>query len=148
MGLDQYLYATKHIWKQEEQDTIQKALANAGLDVPGDPSQITFEVAYWRKANQIHRWFVDHVQGGNDNCEQYRVNETQLRELLNTCCTVLTQSDKAEELLPTQSGFFFGSTDYNEGYVHDLKYTIKRLRRILKEKQFFDEWFVSYRSSW
>jgi hypothetical protein len=29
-------------------------------------------VGYWRKANAIHRWFVEHVQDGNDDLARSR----------------------------------------------------------------------------
>lgn len=36
---------------------------------------ISEQVAYWRKANQIHRWFVNIVQGGEDDCNPYEVTK-------------------------------------------------------------------------
>ena len=38
------------------------------------------------------------------------------------CDKVLDDNSLAEELLPTRSGFFFGSTDYDEWYFEDIKY--------------------------
>lgn len=46
------------------------------------------EVAYWRKANQVHKWFVDHVQDGEDDCGNYEVTQEQLEDLLATCITI------------------------------------------------------------
>ena len=56
-----------------------------------------------------------------------------------------TISDKsvAEELLPSASGFFFGSTDYDEYYLQDILDTIKILEPLLKE-----EGDYYYRASW
>lgn len=48
-------------------------------------SYIIEEVAYWRKANQIHKWFVDNVQDGNDDCGSYYVSREKLQELLDLC---------------------------------------------------------------
>ena len=47
------------------------------------------QCAYWRKANQIHKWFVDNVQGGKDDCGNYDVDVEQLKELLDTVNEVL-----------------------------------------------------------
>src|SRR5437764_1408196 len=55
-------------------------------------SDVVEEVAYWRKANQIHKWFVDNVQGGRDDCREYYVSPEQLKELLDTVNTVLRGS--------------------------------------------------------
>lgn len=43
------------------------------------------EVGYWRKANHIHKWFVDNVQDGKDDCGTYEVTDEQLTELLSIC---------------------------------------------------------------
>ncbi len=51
----------------------------------------------------------------------------------------------ASELLPTTSGFFFGSTDYDEFYFDDIKGTAEKLRALLKED---GEGSYYYSSSW
>ena len=43
------------------------------------------EVGYWRKANHIHAWFVDKVQGGEDDCSYYFVSKDDFLELKETC---------------------------------------------------------------
>ena len=48
-------------------------------------NSIIQQVGYWRKANQIHNWFVENVQNGVDDCGAYEVNEYQLQELLDLC---------------------------------------------------------------
>jgi len=51
------------------------------------------EVGYWRKANQIHAWFVEHVQDGIDDCDyHHEVTQEILEELLEVCKTVLENS--------------------------------------------------------
>lgn len=137
------------------------------------------EVGYWRKANQIHAWFVDHVQDGEDDCNyHHEVTKEILEELRDTCIEVLSESvmvvgqvkngsscingkwvdnyepgkviinpEVADALLPTQSGFFFGGTDYDEYYVEDLKYTIDMINRVLATTD-FDTQMLYYRSSW
>ena len=50
------------------------------------------EIGYWRKANQIHAWFVDNVQGGKDDCEEYSVSRSQLGQLLAVVKEVLDNS--------------------------------------------------------
>ena len=60
---------------------------------------------------------------------------------------VLEDSSVAEELLPTQSGFFFGSTVYDEWYVHDLEETINQINKILAEVD-FDEYNIVYHAWW
>ena len=60
---------------------------------------------------------------------------------------VLEDSSVAEELLPTQSGFFFGSTFYDEWYVEDLKETVEKINNILKDEN-LDEYTMVYSAWW
>jgi hypothetical protein len=53
--------------------------------------------------------------------------------LLNVCEKVLDDPDLAEELLPTSSGFFFGSTDYDEYYEQELRETVILLTKLLSD---------------
>ena len=87
-------------------------------------------VIYWRKANAIHKWFVDNVQGGNDDCGTYEVEWEQLTNLRDTCREVLADIGKATELLPPTEGFFFGSTEIDDWYRSDLEHTASEIDRI------------------
>lgn len=102
------------------------------------------EIGYWRKANAIHKWFVDNVQDGIDDCKNYFVDPSQLEELRELCQEVLDNHEKAKELLPTQSGFFFGPTEYDEWYFNDLRDTIEIIDWALDQN--FS--YFSYDSSW
>jgi hypothetical protein len=105
------------------------------------------EIGYWRKANAIHKWFVDNVQDGVDDCGYYKVTKEHLIQLQNTCNEVLGDPNLAKELLPTQSGSFFGETVYEDGYYVSLDYTLQIIDEILKTKPYcLDELY--YSSSW
>lgn len=60
---------------------------------------------------------------------------------------VLKEPDKAAEILPTRSGFFFGGTDYDEGYLDDLRNTIEIIDKVLSDPVLKDCDFY-YHSSW
>jgi len=109
------------------------------------------EIGYWRKANHIHKWFVDHVQGGEDNCEKYEVTKSNLLDLKAVCEEVLSLKGKdegrIEEILPTTSGFFFGGTEYDEYYFSDVEAPIKIINDVLETTDFEKE-LVAYQSSW
>jgi hypothetical protein len=53
----------------------------------------------------------------------------------------------AKKLLPTTSGFFFGSTQYDEWYLRAVKYTIQLIQTVLNTTDFEHE-LVVYTSSW
>jgi hypothetical protein len=155
MGLDQYLYAKQYFspsaWRgekaKEDFDAVVNAVGATTLVYQDLPSaQVEIKVGYWRKSNQIHQWFVDNVQGGEDDCREYHVEREQLRELINLCKQVAENHDLAEELLPSQGGFFFGSTDYDEWYFGDIEETITMLEGVLKETP--ENWDFYYQSSW
>ena len=124
-----------------------------GLEkMPGRKNVIESEAIYWRKANAIHKWFVDNVQDGVDDCGNYGVATEQLKELAETCRKVLNDKSLASELLPSQSGFFFGGTDYDEWYFKDLEYTATEIEKLLSiekpEGRGYYPWSYVYHSSW
>lgn len=150
MGLDQYLNKKTYVknWdhmKPEERHevTVTKNGKPVGIK-PERVSYITEQVGYWRKANQIHAWFVANVQNGEDDCREYHVERTGLNALLEIVNDVLADNSKAGELLPSQSGFFFGSTDYDEWYFKDLERTKAILEQALSESN--GDYY--YDSSW
>ena len=137
------------------------------------------EVGYWRKANAIHKWFVENVQNYADDCGYYEASKEKLEELLEACIKVrdgsklvdgmiengysydengarvpfmeegkyIANPEIAEELLPTQSGFFFGSTNYDQWYIADIEETIDILTKVLETVD-FDKEMVVYSASW
>jgi hypothetical protein len=144
MGLDMYLTAKRYMWYNE--DALKEQVA-APLNLPEGikPKEVSVEAAYWRKANQIHKWFVDNIQGGEDECKPHDVSRDDLKELLSVCKQVADNPDLGEELLPTYSRFFFGGTDYDEYYMEDINDTIEKLEIAL---QLDDDWYFEYLSSW
>lgn len=156
MGLDMYLSGKRYISKyfNEGDEDLATAIAEKLPELKGrsgrfgDASpvkEVSIEAGYWRKANAIHKWFVDNVQGGEDECRPHYVSREQLVELKELCEQVLADRSKAAELLPSASGFFFGSTDYDEYYFQDLESTVKIINDCLELPQ---SWEFEYRSSW
>lgn len=141
-----YLNARQFTARQFAKPELFNKLAQEAPFAVKDFATIELQVAYWRKANHIHAWFVKHVQDGVDNCEEYYVSRDQLQLLLDTCKLVLMQKEEAPNLLPTQEGFFFGSTEYNEYYFSDIQDTIDQLESILKDVPI--DWELRYHSSW
>jgi hypothetical protein len=154
MGLDMYLSAKKYMSKyfdaadSEKIKSINEVFGLEG-DEDGDygAQEVTFRVAYWRKANAIHQWFVDNVQDGTDDCGEYHVTREQLKELAELCKQIVAEPKKAGKLLPTRSGFFFGNTDYDEWYMQDMQHTADRIDKILADTAFTRCDFY-YQSSW
>jgi hypothetical protein len=147
MGLDMYLTAEKYVFS-DEQPQVNKALAEVGFNSKTKPVRsISVEIMTWRKANQIHRWFVDNVQHGEDDCKRYYVNLDELRELVMLCQKVSQNHSIAELLLPTQEGFFFGGYEYDEMYFLDIQETLTSLVPVIND-QTWENWDFYYQSSW
>jgi len=144
MGLDQFLNARRFMWYDEEELKNQVS-APFNLPVGMEAKEVVVEAAYWRKSNHIHKWFVDNVQEGKDDCGNYYVSRDDLTNLKETCLKILEDHSLAAQLLPTQSGFFFGGTAYDDWYFADVKSTVDMIDRALS---FDNKWSFEYRSSW
>lgn len=141
------MYLTREVYVGAEyQHRNVKAEVNITVDgkqLEIDPTKISYikeRAGYWRKANAIHKWFVDNIQKGEDDCKPYEVKYDQLQELKKICEMVLETKDPS--LLPPQEGFFFGSTSVDECYFDDLKETIEIIKSLSKYGEY------TYRSSW
>lgn len=150
MGLDMYLEARRALFPRDPSYDELNA-----LDIIPEVSDnlnyftVTREVAYWRKANQIHAWFVKHVQGGEDNCEPHYVTSEQLTTLRDLCIDLLKSRSEvdARVQLPPAEGFFFGGYEIDDWYWRDLENTVEQLSAILNEPR-FEICDFYYRSSW
>jgi hypothetical protein len=143
MGLDMYLHAKRSLWDADK-DTKDK-IAEALPEIKAEVQAIIVEAAYWRKANAIHKWFVDKVQGSVDDCKEYNVTLEQLQDLVALCKEVLSNKEKALKLLPPSKGFFFGSNETDDWYWESLENTIEQLETCLSWPL---DWDFTYHSSW
>jgi len=171
MGLDMFMFSLPKVTGRKFEDIVQASLAleKEGREaLPedilrgfepfirkrylfGEPDRayetVLEEVGYWRKANHIHRWFVEHIQDGKDDQGSYEVTREDLLSLRRLCEKVLKNPKRARELLPTTSGFFFGSTEYGESYFEDLKDTISIIDAALSVLELGNK-HVFYNSWW
>lgn len=164
MGLDMYLTKKTFIGANYEHRGVSGKI---DLTIKDSPVNINFNrvsyisenVGYWRKANQIHNWFVYNVQNGEDDCREYMVSRQDFENLLETINLVLNVKGTPEEsslikehLSPTE-GFFFGSTQIDEWYWEDLETTKQIVSDVLAEMDEDgknpDSWVdYYYTSSW
>jgi hypothetical protein len=102
------------------------------------------EDAYFRKVNFLYEYFRNKLD--NEKC---KVTKGEIKELIDICKNVLNKKgdeDYAQVHLPTRSGFFFGSTDYDEGYWGDVKDCLTQMNKIYKSMS--DNDFVLWEFSW
>lgn len=153
MGLDMYLYKKHYVknwdWMSDnERHTISIKKGKKKLDhiKPDRICYVMEQVMEWRKFNALHKWFVDNVQEGVDDCKECFVDESDLKMLLETLTYVYDNKDTAETILPTAQGFFFGSDEIDEYYWEEVKSTIIQLKDLLEEDNKSASFY--YRSSW
>lgn len=182
MGLDMYLTKRTYVGGNYKHNEVAGSISitKGGKLLNIDLKRVSYiseEVGYWRKANHIHKWFVDNCGDGRDECQDMDVSEEQLRDLLKTCKEVIekcplevvgkemvnvleggefkqveqdkkvvTNPEIAGELLPTASGFFFGSTEYDEYYFGDIQETVEIIENLLEEG--IENADIVYRASW
>lgn len=145
MGLDIYFHKTKRTeWKRFQNDLAAYENLPKDEQTDGNNPYRDFdpeEIGYFRKVNFLMSFF-----NYEDNCEYKEISKDKLEELRYACieicrmkpvrvevtkytfgCTVevkdysLADQERCAELLPTQSGFFFGNTDYDQGYFNSVK---------------------------
>lgn len=154
MGLDMYLYRREYIsnysFDQSSSDKFY-AIANAvGIEPTAHAPHIHVDVcvAYWRKANAIHGWFVNTLADGVDECQNIYVTKENLIELRNLALAALNVPAIRENALPTKAGFFFGSYEYDEWYEADMKNTIEQIDKVLESCKNHEYVDFIYRASW
>lgn len=164
MGLDMYLegrlFCSEYSEDKQKVDRLLEAVRKEFgpfEEVSGNYKHLTINVPlmYWRKANAIHKWFVDNCQEGVDECQKAYVSREQLEQLLALIEEIQAAKHSIdqtkvkaliEEKLPPCEGFFFGSTDVDEFYFMDIDETQAALKCILAMPVQFDGY--NYHSSW
>ena len=99
------------------------------------------EVHYWRKANSIHNWILKETGTHSDfNAGDNGIELTKdmLIKFVEQAETVLRdKSDEtSERLIPSCSGFFFGSTTYDEWYYKDIEDTAEKFKQLISTFDF------------
>ena len=123
MGLDMYFY-----------------VENRADDEIKEPQ----EFSYYRKFNALQGYFEKNF--ALENCGRVQITKEIREDLLNIINEILEDQNKAEELLPVQQGFFYGTYEYDDFYFQDLY----SLERDLIHMKFinYDEYNLYFTSNW
>lgn len=162
MGLDMYLIKRKKEKKKLTDDELW------GFDN---------ELIYWRKSNEVHNYLcsmgekIEDERSYKISKEVLQVLLDKCNEILDKVIIekgkvkngqtfkngkwediledgeIIVNVDEISKILPTTSGFFFGSTEYDQYYLEDIKYTKERLENIINTIDFDNE-DVYYLASW
>lgn len=79
------------------------------------------QIGYFRKVNFLVGFFEEVCGLEIPNLQDVYITKEMVKELYDRCKQVLEDNSKAEELLPTYPGFFFGNYNYDDWYFKDVK---------------------------
>jgi len=143
MGLDMYLNVSERISSHDfnrvdnqvsytDNPRYSNVIEAAGIKVKDNTASsvsVEWTAIYWRKANQIHNWFVTYLADGVDECQRISVGRGDLVILHDR---------------------FFGSIDIDEWYWSDIEETHKQLTELLDEITEENKWNyeIEYQASW
>lgn len=100
-----------------------------GLDIKISHGKNSF---YFRKYNWLYGWVRRKLKLHElENCEHYKLTRSMINDLIDDITKVLSDHSLAEKLLPTEDGFFFGSTEYDDWYFDDLRDAKTQLTQLL-----------------
>jgi hypothetical protein len=108
------------------------------LDLPELEEQVKKEIegayeeydAYFRKVNFVFAYYQNIGKMVDD---WYAFTDADdIDDLISRCERVLKDHKQADYLLPTQSGFFFGNTDYDKWYFDDVKDCLRQMKKFRK----------------
>lgn len=153
MGLDMYLSARKFVAGGGYRGGREEAQYDVMVTAAGLPDDVVeklpetrtgyfeIEVGYWRKAHEIHDWFVSTVQNGVDNCAPYGVPRDSLEELRDNLKAVLAD--------PSQWSDYFSidtTSEFDEWAKEVYEHTVEMIDLWLSPA--FNGWDFVYTASW
>ena len=170
MGLDMYLYAEKYESKYRDKTLsypkeLEELLKKTNKYHIASKTT-TYKIGYWRKFNALHYYIINHFAYGKDEGQKIYLLKSDLLEILEVLKKVeksfetakikeekddyiIYENPIAEKLLPTKDGFFFGSLDYDNFYLDDIKISIKIFEEVLKLlEERPEEYVIYYQASW
>ena len=149
MALEQVLLASFNLYEREKFEIVRQfsqELWDLLTSQAWPHIEVAMPIAVWRRAYQIHHWFVQNCQDGVDDGRRTLVGREQLEELLDLCDLVLEEPDKAAEVLPVVKGREQLLNPYGDIYFEQVRDTVKVLERALQLPRKVWFWYESYRS--
>lgn len=147
MGLDIYFYKRKKIENEPSREELKKCLEDTlfliknrklfksnyfdeYITETNEKFGLNFKCGYLRKHNYVYAYFSDRLV--DQECE---VTKDDLKDLIKRCKKVLAErnTETSKEELPTVSGFFFGSTDYDDFYYELIEEGLAEFCKMLAE---------------
>lgn len=150
MGLDQRMWTITKEQRERFYDIADgRTIAprdwseESEQDQEGEPTvaetfadEISSQNSFWlgRKENHIHAWVEEQIGDEAPNCGFALVTREEFASLVETLARLMRSKspEEAKGALPTQDGFFFGSTEYDDDYFADIRAEHKVMSAALK----------------
>jgi hypothetical protein len=134
MSLDSYLKKHTYIGAEYKHNEVKGVIQiiKQGKLIPillERVDSITETICHWKNAYHIHNWFLSNTYSSD---ERNIIEIYEIKELFETCEKIEKDFKLADELLPTRNGI------YDTSYKESIKYTIKTIKSLLKEKEDFE----------
>lgn len=161
MGLDMYLIKRKKdlknnkYWEFDKEEiywrkanAIHKFFCDNGEEIE---SQVIYKISKENlqelldKCNEVLEKVII-KEGKIQNGSTYNSEKGEWEPILENGEYIVNEEEIAN-ILPTTSGFFFGSTNYDKYYLEDIKYTKEKIENLLNYMD-FDEEECYYLASW
>lgn len=118
-------YSFKYEKMQEEPNDI---LIVKGFFENFEKTHYAESDVYFRKVNFVYRFFSDKLV---DEC--CFADKSDIEELISRCDKVLADHSLASKLLPTTSGCFFGSIEYDDWYFKGVENCKRQMENLLSK---------------
>lgn len=137
MGLDASLNVRKYLDDEPGLTNLIKEKMNYW---DFEPSYIEFKVVYWRKAWQIHDFFIDHTSDPEDGTSFF-IERELIMDLYDKVCTILKEPERALEIIP--------DTCADDWYFSQIKNTKVSLEKLFNSEFWIDDFYeFYYEASW
>lgn len=116
LGIEDRLHIEEHLYTNEKNEVVKYVTAER---------KDTSDVMYFRK----HNWLLPFF-GYVENCTNKVISKDDVELFISAAEKVLEKKDveTAKELIPTESGFFFGNTEYDEWYFKGIEKDLEEFR--------------------
>lgn len=128
---DKISYITEEVGCWRKANAVHAWFIENCAEGDGNRTEMYVEEGKLKKLYEICKKIKAEVIMGEDDIKNgYTFKDGKRVPILEKGMTIVNP-EISKELLPTQSGFFFGSTDYDQWYMNDIDLTIEILKPLI-----------------
>lgn len=163
MGLDMYLYVKKYesccSWRGDYEKKkvgfYPEELKEIGEQIDKNnfmSKETLYQVAYWRKSNMIHRYFIERCADGQDDCSPVYVQLKDIKDLVQLCRDVIAHPEDGPESYQPQEASSLAAQIMKTGISVTWNTPWRSLKPVIsfmeERKEKGEDWSLEYHASW